>query len=826
MHSLKYLMTAFIGLFSLSGQAEAAEPKATGKAIFFFEKNIRPVLVKHCYECHSTKAKQVQGGLWLDTRDGTRKGGETGPAVVPGNMKKSLIIDALEHTSLEMPPDKKLPANVIANFRRWIRTGAADPRLGKSPIAGKKPKAVRQTLWSLKPITLPKLPRVNNTAWPRNEIDRFILARLEKAGLKPVGDADRLTLLRRVTFDLVGLPPTPQEIEAFQNDRSANAFEKVVDRLLESTHFGERWGRHWLDIARFAESNGKDRDALYPTAWRYRRFVIDSFNADKPYDQFLTEQLAGDLLPAKDEAHKNKLLIATGFLAIGPKNLMQRGEQMLAETVDEQIDVTTRSILALTVSCARCHDHKFDPIPSRDYYALAGIFRSTETLYGSGTRGGKNKATHEKNLQPLKTPKASTPQAIAARKKQLTALKMRRDAATKLVTGLQKLLRQAGRDKKRSAVKRRALNQAHARLKMLETQYKNALAGKGTSTEFAMAVREAKKIADAKINLRGDYRKLGAQVPRGFLSAIKSHSSISVNQSQSGRLELARWMTDSANPLTTRVAVNRVWHHLLGRGLVRTVDNFGLNGEEPSHPELLDYLAMEFSREGWSFKKIIRKVVLCRTYQLANTGDDHAMSVDPDNTLIWRMSQRRLDAESLRDAILSASGKLNHTPPVRSPVAEVGYGEVGRGINTKPLEREFLHRSVYLPVIRGLLPEIFKVFDFAEPSIVVGSRTSTNVPTQALFFMNSDFIIGNSEALAKRLLAETKQLDTKKIDVAYRRTLSRPATEGEISRATAYLKSADERLRSRQPDSAKRRQIIWTSFCQALFASAEFRYRR
>ena len=382
-------LTAFLGLLIgglMSSTSLAAEKPATPEGIAFFEKKIRPVLVDKCYQCHSAKAEKLRGNLFLDSRDGMRKGGDLGAAVVPGNVNESLLIQAIRQTEehLKMPPKQKLPDVVIADFETWVKMGVPDPRDDGTKIVKKEIDIEKgRQFWAFQPPKRTAPPEVKDAAWPRSDIDRFLLAALEAKHLEPVADADKHTLLRRVYHDLIGLPPTPEEVEAFVNDQSAEAFEKVVDMLLASPRYGERWGRHWLDVARYGESAGKQFNFNFPHACRYRDYVIAAFNSDKPYDRFVKEQLAGDLLPAANEKQKAEMQIATGFLAIGPKDLSERVPlQFTMDLVDEQIDVTTQAFLGLTVGCARCHDHKFDPIPTKDYYALAGIFRSTTTCYG------------------------------------------------------------------------------------------------------------------------------------------------------------------------------------------------------------------------------------------------------------------------------------------------------------------------------------------------------------------------------------------------------------------------------------------------------------
>ncbi|MSU42181.1 MAG: DUF1553 domain-containing protein [Pedosphaera sp.] len=718
------------GGFGLSAQEGA-------KGIEFFETKIRPALATHCYECHSAQSAKLKGGLKLDSREGIRAGGDTGPGVVPGRPSESLVLKALRHEAkLEMPPKKKLPASVAADFEQWIAMGAPDPREAGASAGYKRmtPEEARQ-FWAFQAVKPVAAPKVKNTAWPRADMDRFILAALEEKKLAPVADADRRTLLRRLNFDIIGLPPTPEEIASFLNDKSAAATEKVVDRLLASPHFGERWGRHWLDVARFAESNGNADNTPFPHAWRYRDYVIASYNADKPYDQFVREQIAGDLLPASDSRQRDVQIIATGFLALTSKPRAQNNPDYLMDLVADQIDVTTRGVLGLSVMCARCHDHKFDAIAQKEYYALAGFFESSTMLAGAG-RPANNK-------------------------------------------------KQAGAD---------ALHDL-------------------SDGNQCMGVKDG-KVTDTALCVRGESQKRGDRVPRGFLAVTHTAPVPEINRTQSGRAELAKWLTDSQNPLTARVAVNRVWLHLFGRGLVGSADNFGALGERPTHPALLDHLAASFMQQGWSTKKLIRAIVLSRTYQLSGTHAAASYAVDPDNTLHWRMSPRRLEGEPIRDAILAISGKMESTPPGKS-LASVAGNNAKRPIYTAS---EANVRSVYLGIARGAaLPEVLALFDMANPNIVVAQREVTTVPTQSLFLMNSPWLVKQAEAFAARLLAEKVADDAARVDLAYQMALARLPAQAERAAALAHVRQWAETHKA-APEKA------WASLCQALFASAEFRY--
>jgi hypothetical protein len=735
-----------------------------------------------------------------------------------------------------MPPEKqggKLPSDVIADFEKWVLMGAPDPREG-AKLAVKKPSVEEgRAFWAFQPPRAVAPPKVKDTKWPRSDIDRFMLAKLEEKHLKPVADADKHTLLRRVCFDLVGLPPSPEQIESFVNDKDPRAFEKVVDQLLASPQFGERWGRHWLDVARYAESSGKERNYLYTQAWRYRDYVIAAFNSDKPYDQFIREQVAGDLLPAKDAAERNEHLVATGFLALGPKGLNERNrDQFVMDNVDEQIDVTTRAVMATTVSCARCHDHKFDPITTKDYYGLAGIFKSTEVYYGIGSGNGKNR-------QPSKLlPAAKAADVAAANAKPAPAKAVSTPAPSGSKLTAQQEAQLAKLAKNNSKIADRLKSMTDEQKLMALERLQGGAGAKGKKAKpGAYAARngepekddatEAERIimgvldgrpADCPIYVRGELQEKGPVIPRGFVTVLsKPGTEPRIPSGQSGRLELADWLTSPDNPLTARVLANRVWQHLFGNGIVASADNFGATGDRPTHPELLDYLARRLVANQWSVKHLIRDVVLSRAYQLGGNHDPRNFLADPENTLVWRANQRRLDAEAIRDAVLAVGGQLELKPPLGSPVMELGDIDIGRSRNAA-IQADSRHRSIYLPIVRDMVPAVLDLFDFAEPSLVVANRDVTNVPSQALFMLNSPFIHENSLSLAKRLLAVTTD-DRRRIGLAYITTVSRAPGAAELSRAEQYLQQQTA-VKGATPETA------WAMFCQALLASAEFRYLR
>jgi len=818
----------------------------------FFEKKIRPVLVKTCLKCHSATSKEIGGKLRLDHRPGAIQGGESGPAIVPGKPAQSLLIQAIEYRDgLEMPPDEKLPAEVVQNFKTWIANGAVDPRVAgnnqpRNQQAGSTP---GRDLWSLKPITNPAVPEVGDMSWARSEIDRFLLARLEDRGLSPVADASPGTLLRRLHFDLVGLPPSPRQVDAFERDHGEAAYLRVVDKLLASPQFGERWARHWLDVARYAESAGSSRDVLMIWAWRYRDYVIDAVSQDVPYDRFLTEQIAGDLLPAASPGEARRLQIATGLLAIGQKSL--NGGNIPLDVIDDQLDVIGKAILGMTIACARCHDHKFDPIPTADYYALAGIFRSTETLFGGNTN--RPKTVDAKMKVYLVLGDASKAKKIQKHQKKVQDLQKQRNALAKRKTNLEKRLpagdkkkveqpaaASAGSDRDRKAPKpaqRKKASQKAGKLRVqyetvvkrlaaLDKQLKALKAVPQPTLEFAVGVRDRGKVADGPIQVRGERKKAGQVVPRGFLTSVIVDDPPVVTNKQSGRLELADWLTRPDNPLTSRVMVNRTWSHLFGQGLVSTTENFGHNGQPPSHPRLLDWLAHRFVRQHkWSRKSLIREMVLSRAYRLSSDHDPAAFEADPAARLVWRHNRRRLEAEAIRDAMLAVSGRLDLDRPTASAVTRIGEGEVGRNLNIKPLTEPFPHRSVYLPIIRGILPEFLKLFDFPDPSNPQGVRDATSIPAQSLFLLNSPFVLEQADALAARLLARDEP-DAERIQHAYRLTLGRGATESERARAASYIEKTAASLGSGDNMTAGRsnRQRAFSLFCQVLLAGAEFRY--
>lgn len=817
-------MKLFVLLAATSAAAITPEQSA------FFEAKIRPVLAEKCYACHSAEADNIKGELLLDTRDGTRKGGENGPAVVPGDLNKSLLISAMRWHDADtgMPPKNKggkLPDSVIADFEAWVAMGAPDPREGAAAVVKTYDAFAAKSWWAYQPLTQPAVPQPNDSGWAKTDIDRFILAKLEEHNLKPVDDADTATLTRRLYLDLTGLPPPP--------DATAD-----LDQLLNSRQFAERWARHWLDVARFAETTGRDANVTMPEAWRYRDYVISAFQADKPFDQFIREQVAGDLLPDTGDADRAQKLIATGFLAVGPKPLNGTDPRQFAvDLADEQIDAVSQAFMGMTIACARCHDHKFDPISQRDYTALAGIFLSTETRFGTvgGVQGRNAASLIEVPVSAgLKTVGRRMDPAVWAQKKaEYDRIVERRDAAlasrapgatqsssaakqmssfdvVRLITRAKQFDTELAAFNADGSAKPRIMGVFDKPATAPDTRRPRMNASSGGANSRGRRSSGFEAVADSPLFLRGSIDKESELVPRGVPEFLAHGQTLKIAPESSGRLELANWIASSQNTLTARVIVNRVWHWLFGCGLVASVDNFGATGASPSHPELLDYLAQEFIADGWSLKRLIKRIVSSRVYQLDSRHAETNYVADPDNTLLWRMNTRRLDAETIRDAMLAVSGTLDPTPQTGSLIALAGDGPIG-GERFQVLKEEDLakangrYRSLYLPIARSVQPEVLAVFDFTDPSVVLGARETTLVPPQALYLLNSDFVAEQAAFMAQRVMREAGF--EQRFSLACRLAYGREPFANEIA-AAKQLDHAD--------------LPTWTSICRALFASADF----
>ncbi len=1025
-HSLMILGS--LGMWSasiLSGYAsDDTQPPPTPEQTAFFEKSIRPLLIEKCFACHSDKMQM--GGLRLDTRAFILKGNDHGSSLNMKHPELSSVIKVIHYDgAVKMPPVGKLKPLEIAALTEWVQIGAPWPADKAAPTpSGTAPMIItdaQRAFWSFKPVRKPAIPKVKNKAWVKSGIDSFILSKLEAKALKPAPPDDRRSLIRRAYFDLIGLPPTPLEVQAFLVDKSPNAFAKVVDHLLASSHYGEQWGRHWLDVARYADSNGLDENLAFGNAYRYRDYVIDAINKDKPYNQFICEQLAGDLIPAANDAERNEHLTATGFLSMGPKVLAEQDKpKMVMDIVDEQIEVSSKAFMGLTIACARCHNHKFDPFPTKDYYALAGIFKSTKTMSDLGFVSRVNERdlmttelksqvdAHNEKLKILQaaykviTDKGNAELIDLEKRdfekyltvgwelahqpiiKSVAETKLKTDDGRILIEaenfnrgtvvknfdtygkgigvinssgahgyaewdisipntdGYQIELRYASAEKRPVRIlangkilQRDAASQStgsfnpdgqkwEAQTVTLLNAGKNtlrievdgnfphidkilfipysAIAGSGakiplnavqlsetagvnsaialrsaeiikgagdikaartiladskkgllsipdkaeqyyTAAEQALATSadaavkgeeaaapkvpktlavEEGEIQDVKVHIRGSTLTLGEVAPRTFLAVLGGDKVPPVDSKHSGRLEFAKWLTRPEHPLTSRVEVNRIWQTHFGMGIVRTPDNWGLLGDRPQQPELLDWLAATFIEDGWSLKKMHRRIMLSSAYQMSCAEDPKAMLADPDNRLIWRMNRIRLDAEPFRDAILTVAGQLDQK--MGGSLMSTGDNDYvtndqsgNAGQYTSP------RRSVYLPVIRNALFEMFQAFDFGDPSAPHAMRTSTTVAPQALYVMNSPFILEESKNFAKELIVSASD-DTERIKHGYLRALSRPPTIKEFERTAAYLNRYQTQLIPMEKDAEKRRAMAWESLCQIIFASNEFIY--
>jgi mono/diheme cytochrome c family protein len=757
----------------LAGTAALAAEKPTADQIEFFESQVRPVLFANCFACHGKE--QQAAGLRLDSLAAVLKGGARGPAVVKGDAAKSLLVKAIRHEGgLKMPPTGKLKDPEIAALTTWVKMGAPWPEAKVSPEAKKAVEGDyeiterQRSFWSFRPVKKPAVPKVKAPAWIRTPVDAFILAKLEAKGLKPNPPADRRTLIRRATYNLTGLPPTPAQVDAFLNDKSPNAWEKVVDRLLASPRYGEKWGRMWLDIARYADTKGYtfQEDPKYHHAYTYRDYVVRAFNDDKPYDRFVKEQLAADKLPLSPERRE---LAATGFLTLGRRFL---GAQ--EDIVDDRIDVVTRGLMGLTVACARCHDHKYDPIPTKDYYSLYGVFNSSIEP-GPQPFGPKEKVEawlgHNQKVQNLKN------ERDALIKAQFEALKPKKETLPKdVMEAIQRVFDGAipnGDNLKTiephfEAAAREKLTQIRAQIDATEKAAPPA-------PEMAMALQDHSQPGNVRVFKRGNPGNQGDEAPRRFLRILAGDSPPPFTKG-SGRLELAEAIASPKNPLTARVMVNRIWQGHFSEGLVRTSSDFGVRGEPPTHPELLDWLATRFVESGWSIKKMHRLLMLSSVYQQGNAVDPKAARLDPENRLLASFPRRRLTIEELRDSLLMASGRLDLT--LGGPSVE---------ITRPPFPRR---RTLYGFIDRLNLQSFYRTFDFANPDSTTGKRYNTTVPQQALYMMNSPFVVENARELIRRPEVAAVPDEAKRVRLVYREVYGRwPSTE-EVSLALDFLKSA------------------------------------
>ena len=874
----------------LCSPALADEPAASPEQLDFFERKIRPVLLEHCYECHAADSKIIQGGLRVDHRAGLIQGGDSGPSIDLKEPKESSLIKALRYEDVEMPPKGKLSDSIIADFETWIAMGAPDPRVADElPTARAIDLEEGRQFWAFQPIANHDAPAVNDRAWPLDAIDHFILAKQETAGIKPVADADRYTWLRRVSLDLTGLPPTPAEIDAFIRDNSPHACATVVDRLLESRAFGERWARHWLDLTGYADMIGTSNNVFAEYAYRYRDYLIDAFNKDKPFNRFVREQIAGDLIATSSASEKAECITATGFLMLGDVEIVEPDKaKMEADHIDTQVTKIGATFLGMTMGCVRCHDHKFDPIGVEDYYGIAGMLRSSPSTHKipfgvwstlNSTElpetpeqieeRKKLEAEHVEKIASLKADQAKLTEekkSIVAQlaklekeNKEALALKATQstddtedpvqgseDAVENKPTNAKPVVengnegktdgKDAGAAESRESLLASLTKQRDElteKLKKLSTEIQHAEFF-SSKVPKAFAMHDGEDPAAMPVYIRGNPYAPDRIVPRGALRVASWQAFPEIPDGQSGRLQLADWLVDEQNPLTARVTVNRIWQKLFGEGLVRSVDYFGVRGETPSHPELLDHLATRFMKSGWSQKQLIRAIVLSRVYRLSSINDSLTNKVDPDNRLLWRMHRQRLDAEAIRDSTLAISGELkeSHGGPalVLENVENTG-ALVAKGVNPpnyshrKPRPSQEFERTIYLPVMRtGFTGEdrIRSYFDFVNPELIAGQRNQTVVPTQSLFLMNNDAYRKRAKLIIDRLFAESKTHD-ERLEQLWLRVLSRPMSPSERQDAIAFL---GETQSLDTPDNKKISEpVAWQELCHSLLSSNHFVFR-
>ena len=769
-----------------------------------FERHVRPQLLEHCTACHGPE--QQESSLRLDSREAMLAGGTRGPAVVPGNSNESLLIRAIRHaeSDLQMPPEAEpLEPAAIDKLARWIDQGAPWP--GAVPLAEVSPsqriEEIRQSHWAFLPPIAPMPPVVEQNDGLDNPIDQFIVAELEAAKLQPVPPADRRTLIRRATFDLTGLPPTPEEVEAFVADDSADAYLRLVEQLLDRTAYGERWGRHWLDLVRYADTAGDASDYPVPEAYRYRNYVIDAFNQDLPYNTFIREQIAGDLLTYADDDERWRQVVATGYLAIA-RRIGVSPHAKKHVMLEDVIDNLGKTFLGLSLGCARCHDHKFDPISTNDYYALYGIFDSSVFPHA----GAEHKQRRADFVYRLSAEQLDA--VLGPYKKELGHWQKKIDTA---------------RERKK---KIRDQPGAEAEQKELISQAKiywrehNKIAKTFPEVEIAYAISEGNP-HDVAVQKQGDPGLKGDVIRRGFLQLLGGEQ-LPEGHSQSGRRELAEWIADPKNPLTARVMVNRIWHYHFGRGLVPSTSDFGLRGESPSHPALLDYLARYFIEHGWSVKAMHRLIMLSMTYRRSTDEMDEGLAVDPENRLLWRAARRRLSAEQIRDAVLAFSGQLDRSPGMQHPFPHYltfSYRQ------HEPFKEKYQtqKRSVYMLQQRIQKIPFVDLFDGPDGNLPFAERKVTSTALQSLYLMNSPFIHAQSEAIAGRLL-RAAGADPVRVAWAYTTIFGRPPVEAEVAEAEKFMETAQQQLATTDTSTVGQSQRAWAAYLRSMLASNAFLY--
>lgn len=858
-------MKALLAASTMLGATVMAAPETA-----FFDAKVLPILKERCFECHSHGAK-IKGGLALDSRSGWEEGGDSGPAVRPGEVEASLLVRAVRYidAEYEMPPKGKLPPDEIAVLEEWVKSGARDPRdsgvakvkKGIDLVEGRK-------FWAFQPVRDASPPEVKDASWPLDPLDHFILAKQEASEIGPAADADRYTWMRRVSLDLVGLPPTEEEVLAFAQDSSPQAFEKVVDRLLGSQGYGERWARHWLDLTGYADMMGTSNSVYAEHAWRYRDYLIAAFNTDKPFDEFIREQIAGDLMPAKTTEDRAENIVATGFLMVGDIEIVNPDkEKMEADHIDSQMIKIGQTFLGMTLGCVRCHDHKFDPIGLEDYYGIAGMLRSSPSSHKMPDMGvwsslnstilpetpaqlearKKLEAENQQRIASLKDEQKKLTDEKTAIIRQLAAVGKAiaptpqvapTDNAEREVSNPTPTLEKESAGLPESAGDKDALtkrrDELDAQLKRLAETIRHAEFFKDT-TPRAFAMSEGPKPADMPIYVRGNPYAPSAIVPRGAVRVASWDKFPTIPGGQSGRLQLADWLADQRNPLTARVTVNRIWQKLFGTGIVPSVDYFGTRGDVPTHPELLDHLATRFMQSGWSQKAFLRSLVLSRTYRLSSANEAAAMKLDPENKLYWRMNRQRLDAEAMRDSMLAISGELTRDSGGPALVMEnpENTGSLSlKGVNPpsythrKPRPSQEFERTIYLPVFRSGAagPDRLRAFfDFVDPAMTAGQRNQTIVSTQSLFLLSNDLLRNRAQVLADKLIAEEKSPDAR-LESLWLRVFNRPITSTEREEARGFLRSVEALITAVKGRPALD-SVEWRELCHSLLAANEFVFR-
>ncbi len=811
---------------------KADAPKFTAAQVSFYEKEVLPVLTAHCFKCHGDDPDKLKGGLDLRTRKGVLEGGETGAVVDLARPADSLLVKFINYQDEKhkMPPKGKLPDKDIATLEKWVKDGlpvTAD-RVGgdiaKKSIVTEEAKRY----WVYQPVRRPAVPEVKDKQWVKSPLDAFILAKLEAKNLKPVKPADRAALVRRAYYDLTGLPPPPEEVDAFVKSNDANAYEKLLDKLLASPQYGEKWGRHWLDVVRFAETNGYERDGPKPFAWRYRDYVIRSFNDDKPYTQFVKEQLAGDEMPG----YNPDAVIATGFYRLGIWD-DEPADPLLAvfDGYDDIVATAGQAFLATTFNCARCHDHKADPIPQADYYKMVAFFRDIRPY--SETRDVKSAF----NLTDITPPdqRAKYEEELKKRMARVAEIKKEMEAIEdEIIKTLPAEDQRAAEGNDRPAVVSGKVVPAlkgkqkddYTALKKERDELNKKPAPPGQ--QLALSVNRCDvNPPTTHILVRGSPHAKGKEVKPGFPEVLglpePNIPAPAKGAKTSGRRTvLAEWVASKDNPFTARVFVNRVWQYHFGKGIVPTANDFGKLGEQPSHPELLDWLSSEFMAGEWKLKRLHKLIMMSSTYQLSSAADAENLKADPANTLLWRFNMRRLSGEEVRDSILAVSGSLNlkqfgpSTYPKIPKEVLAGQSVPGQGWPTSPPD-EANRRSVYAHVKRSLRVPILVGFDQPDPDSSCPVRYVTTVPTQSLGLLNGEFANEQAEAFAKRLQKEKPGDLAAQVTRAIRLTTGRVPTADEVKDDVAFVTRLKEKHKL---DDTK----ALTQYCLLCLNANEFVY--